>query len=62
MCLMPGDVPALSADCSHLSFSHPVSKFLKFRKLFTEPANVSEENGWAVRLSAISDTHTEPHS
>src|SRR6516225_1352033 len=36
----------------HLGYSHPVSKFLKFRKLYIERANVAEENGYAIRLSA----------
>ena len=56
----PGDVPAPSADCPHLGYSHPVLKFLKFRKLFTQPANASEENGWAASLSSNTHTHTQP--
>ena len=33
-------------------------KFLKFGKLFIEPANVSKESGWAAGLFAA--THTPP--
>ena len=56
----PGDVPALSADCSHLGYSHPVLKFLKFGKLFIKPAHAPEENGWAPSFSANTHTHTQP--
>src|SRR6516164_8891480 len=56
----PSDVPALSADCSYLGYSHAVSKFLKFRKTLVEPPNVSEENGSAIRPSAAILPH--PHA
>ena len=54
-------MPALSANCSHLGYSHPVSKFLKLRKLLIEPVNFSEENGWVVRLSVHTHTQQPPH-
>ena len=56
----PGDVPTLSAGCSHLGYSHPVLKPLKFRKLLIKPANLSEKHGWAVRLFAATHTPLNP--